>query len=150
MTYLQNRVNDNLTDKFFGDFYLPFFRTSYQAARNNRTNLMKTDIKETDEGFDLGVELPGYKKDELNLELSKGYLNIGAEKSVENNETDKNGHFLHRERYCGSMKRSFYVGDDVTEEDIKAKFEDGVLKLHIPKKVKKEEIPEKKLIAIEG
>ena len=111
---------------------------------------MATDIREVDGGYELDVELPGYKKEDLTLELNGGYLNISAEKNTENEEKDTDGRIIRRERYSGSMKRSFYVGDEITEEDIKARFEDGILKLHVPKKVVEEQIPEKKTIAIEG
>lgn len=149
MMYLPSIFGDNLVDDFFGDFNRSFFGNAKPQVRAERANLMKTDIKETDEGFELDVELPGYKKEELELELNGGYLNISAAKKTENEEKDTEGHVIRRERYTGSMKRSFYVGDEITEEDIKARFEDGILKLAIPKKEVEEKIPEKKVIAIE-
>lgn len=150
MSYLPSIFGDNLMDDFFGDFDRSLFRNLRPAVRTERTNLMRTDIKETETGFDLDVELPGYKKEDLTLELNGGYLNISAEKNTENEEKNTDGRIIRRERYSGSMKRSFYVGDEITEEDIKARFEDGILKLHVPKKVVEEQIPEKKTIAIEG
>ena len=136
----RNSVFDDLIDDVFG---MPGFTSGTGA-------LMKTDIRETEAGYDLDVELPGYKKEDLNLELNGGYLNISAEKNTSNEEKDDKGRVIRRERFSGSMKRSFYVGDEVTEEDIKARFEDGILKLFVPKKVVEEQIPEKKTIAIEG
>ena len=150
MAYLPSIFGDNLMDDFFNDFDRSFFRDFHPAVRAERTNLMKTDIRETDAGFDLDVELPGYKKEDLNLELNNGYLTISAETNTTNEEKDTEGRVIRRERFSGSMKRSFFVGDDITEEDIKARFEDGILKLFVPKKIVEEQIPEKKTIAIEG
>ena len=148
MLYLPSIFGDNLVDDFFDDFN--FFRPARPAVRTERTKLMRTDIRETDTGYELDVELPGYKKEDLNLELTNGYLNISAEKNTSKEEKDKNGRVVRQERYTGSMKRSFYVGEEITEEDIKAKFEDGILKLMVPKKEIEEKVPEKKTIAIEG
>ena len=151
MMYLPSIFGDNLMDDFFDDFDRNFFRPVRRPAlRTERTDLMKTDIRETDAGFELDVELPGYKKEDLNLDLTNGYLTISAEKNTEKEEKDKEGRVIRCERYSGSMKRSFFVGKDITEEDIKARFEDGILKLGIPKKEVKEQIPEKKTIMIEG
>ena len=113
----------------------------------NAQRMMKTDVKETDEGYELDVDLPGFKKEEIQLNLENGYLTISAEKSLENKD-EKNGKILRQERYAGTMSRSFYVGGNVTEEDIRAKYENGVLSLCIPKKEAK--VPEKKQILIEG
>ena len=112
-------------------------------------NLMKTDIREHDAGYELDIDLPGFKKDEIKAELENGYLTISATKGASNDEQDKKGKYIRRERYAGTMQRSFYVGDDVTQEDIKAKFEDGILKLSIPKK-DAQAVETKKTIAIEG
>ena len=150
MAYLPSIFGDNLMDDFFGDWDRNFFRNYRPAVSTERASLMRTDIKETESGYDLDVELPGYKKEDLSLELNGGYLNISAEKNSTNEEKDTEGRVIRRERYSGSMKRSFYVGEDITEEDIKARFEDGILKLHVPKKVVEEQIPEKKYISIEG
>ena len=151
MKYLPSIFGDNLMDDFFGDLDRNFFRRGFPSPiRTERTDLMKTDIKETDAGFALDVELPGYKKEDLNLELNNGYLCIKAEKNTENEEKDDEGRLIRRERFSGSMSRSFFVGEDIDEDDVKAKFEDGILKLFVPKKVVEEQIPEKKTIAIEG
>lgn len=111
--------------------------------------VMKTDVHEHDEGYELDIDLPGFKKDEISLTLENGYLSVSAAKGLDEEKKDEKGKLIRRERYAGSMQRSFYVGDAVTDEDIKAKYENGVLKLSIPKKEAKK-IPEKKTIAIEG
>ena len=110
---------------------------------------MKTDIKEHDGGYELDIDLPGFKKDEITIDLDNGYLTISAAKGLDKDEQDKQGKYIRRERYAGAMQRSFYVGDAVTEEDVKAKFEDGILRLSIPKKDAKA-VETKKTIAIEG
>ena len=115
----------------------------------NAAHVMKTDVREHDGGYEVDIDLPGFKKDEIKLALENGYLSVSAAKALNNDEKDKKGKVIRQERYSGSMQRSFYVGEGLTEEDIKAKFEDGVLKLSVPKK-EKEAVPEKKLIQIEG
>ena len=112
-------------------------------------NVMKTDIKEKDKGYELVVDLPGFKKDEIGVQLENGYLTISAAKGLDKDETDKNGKYLRQERYAGSMSRSFYVGEGITEEDIHGKFENGILKLDIPKEEVRK-VEQKKRIAIEG
>ncbi len=115
------------------------------------TGIMKTDVKETEGGYELEIDLPGYTKEDIKGEIKDGYLTISATTSKENNEKDeKSGRYIRRERYYGSCSRSFYVGEDVTQEDIKAKFENGILKVCIPKKEAKPQVEEKKFIAIEG
>ncbi len=111
--------------------------------------VMKTDVHELDGGYEVDIDLPGFKKDEISLDLENGYLSVSAAKGLKEEEKDKKGKLVRQERYTGSMQRSFYVGEALTEEDIKASFEDGVLKLSIPKKDAKH-IPEKKHIAIAG
>ncbi len=111
--------------------------------------VMKTDVHELDGGYEVDIDLPGFKKDEISLDLENGYLSVSAAKGLNEEEKDKKGKLVRQERYSGSMQRSFYVGEALTEEDIKASFEDGVLKLSIPKKDAKH-IPEKKHIAIAG
>ena len=139
---------ENLFDDDWMDF--PFDRDFWGRTNNKTTkNLMKTDIREHDEGYELDIDLPGFKKDEIKVELENGYLTISATKGADNDEQDKKGKYIRRERYAGTMQRSFYVGDDVTQEDIKAKFENGILRLSIPKKDAKA-VETKKTIAIEG
>ena len=139
---------ENLFDDDWMDF--PFDRDFWGRTNNKTTkNLMKTDIREHDAGYELDIDLPGFKKDEIKVELENGYLTISATKGAENDEQDKKGKYIRRERYAGTMQRSFYVGDYVTQEDIKAKFENGILRLSIPKKDAKA-VETKKTIAIEG
>ena len=103
--------------------------------------MMKTDVRELDGSYELDIDLPGFKKDEISVDLKNGYLTIGATKGVDKDEKDKNGKYIRRERYAGVCSRSFYVGNVVRPEDISAKYEDGILKLSVPKAVKKE-LPE--------
>ncbi len=112
-------------------------------------NVMKTDVKETEAGYEVDIDLPGFKKDEINAKLDNGYLTISAAKGLDKDEQDKNGKYIRRERYAGSMSRSFFVGEGVTEEDIKAKYEDGILRLVVPKKDAKA-VENNRYIAIEG
>ena len=111
-------------------------------------NMMKTDVKETDKGYEVAIDLPGFKKDEVTIQLKDGYLNISAAKGLDKDEKDKKDKYIRKERYAGSMSRSFYVGD-ISENDIHAKYEDGILTLDIPKEDKKA-VESKHYIAIEG
>ena len=140
---------ENLFDDDWFDFDRDFWGKKNPLYGKNAKNIMKTDIREHDTGYELDVDLPGFKKDEINIELENGYLTISAAKGLDKDEQDKKGKYIRKERYAGAMQRSFYVGDAVTEEDVKAKFEDGILKLGIPKKDAKE-VETKKTIAIEG
>ena len=115
------------------------------------SHVMKTDIKEMDNGYELVVDLPGFTKDEVQATLENGYLTISAEKGLDKDEKEKeSGHYIRRERYAGACSRSFYVGEDITEEDIKAEFKHGLLKLFVPKKEAKPAVEQKKMISIEG
>ena len=142
-------------ENLFDDDWMDFaFDRDFWGRKNplygkNAKNIMKTDIREHDGGYELDVDLPGFKKDEINVGLEEGYLTISAAKGLDKDEQDKKGKYIRRERYAGAMQRSFYVGEAVTQEDIKAKFEDGILKLSIPKKDAKA-VETKKTIAIEG
>lgn len=100
-------------------------------------NVMKTDIKELDNSYEIAVDLPGFKKDEVKLQLKDGYLTISAAKGLDKDEKAEDGHYIRRERYAGSMSRSFFVGETIKESDIHAKFEDGILKLDVPKEDRK-------------
>jgi HSP20 family molecular chaperone IbpA len=139
---------ENLFDDFFDDFARP----ARSAARYSSptTSVMKTDIREHENGFELDIDLPGYKKEDVKAQLKDGYLTISAESKQDNDEKDEKGKFIRRERYYGTCSRSFYVGEDITEDDIKAKFENGILKISVPKKEAKPEVEENKYIAIEG
>ena len=138
---------ESLFDSFMDDFGFP--NVDRISASKNTSNLMRTDIKEKEEGFELEVELPGYKKDDVKVQLKDGYLTVSASKQENNDVKDDNGKYLRRERYSGAMSRSFFVGEAVKKEDVKAKFEDGVLKLSIPKK-ELQALPANNTIAIEG
>lgn len=141
---------ENLFDDFMDDaFERNFFGSRNPLYGKHSKNLMKTDVKETETGYELDIDLPGFKKDEISAHLEDGYLTVSAAKGVDKDEKDKEGRYIRRERYSGSMTRSFYVGNAVTEEDIKAKYEDGILSLSIPKKDPKA-VEAKKYIAIEG
>lgn len=124
--------NDNLFDDFFE---FPFFddRAERKLYGHNAKNIMKTDIKEHKDGYELEIDLPGFHKDEIQAELKDGYLNISAAKQLNQDEKEKeSGKYIRRERYSGSCQRSFYVGDEITQEDIKAEFKHGILKLFVP------------------
>ena len=112
--------------------------------------MMKTDIRDTDSSYELDIDMPGFKKEDIMAQLKDGYLTISASASANNDEQDKDGRYIRRERYAGSCSRSFYVGEGVKEEDIRAKFENGILKLSIPKVENKPQVEEQKYIAIEG
>ena len=131
---------ENLLDDFFGE---PFGGYDYSES-----GLMTTDVKDTDKGYEVTMNMPGVKKEDVKAELKDGYLTISAAKGLDKDEKDKDGKYICRERYSGDMSRSFYVGKNVTEEDIHAKFENGILMLDIPKKEAKKE--EKKYVTIEG
>ena len=144
--------NDNFFDNFF-DF--PFYddRAERQAEKklygHHAANLMKTDIKENEGSYELDIDLPGFKKDEISIELENGYLTVSAAKGLDKDEEDKKGKYIRKESYAGAMQRSFYVGENLTQEDIKAKYENGILRLSVPKKEAKP-VETKKTIAIEG
>ena len=111
-----------------------FFGSHSPLYGKHEKNLMKTDVRETESGYEVDIDLPGFKKDEISAQLKDGYLTVSASKSLDKDKQDKDGNYIRRERYAGSMSRSFYVGDSVREEDVHAKYEDGILKLSIPKK----------------
>ena len=150
-TYLPTVFGENLMD-VFDDFDRNFFHDFNNVNRalygKNAQRIMNTDVKETENGYEVDVDLPGYKKDEIHLELDNGYLTISAEKSLEK-EKNRKGRMLRQERFAGVMQRSFYVGEHITEEDVKASYESGVLHLIVPKKEARK-VPEKKMILIEG
>ena len=146
---------ENLFDDFMSDF--PFFddrdlrKTERKLYGHNAKRLMKTDIKETDSGFELEMDLPGFKKDEIKVSLINGYMTVSAAKGLDQDEQEKeSGRYIRRERYAGACERSFYVGEDITEADIKGAFKHGILKLLVPKKEPKPAVEETKYITIEG
>ena len=146
-----NIFGENLFDDFM-DFPSndDFWGRKNPLYGKNAKRMMKTDIRETEGSYELDVDLPGFKKDEIKASLENGYLTISAAKGLDKDEKDKDGKYIRQERYAGAMSRSFYVGDEVTQEDIKAKYEDGILKLSIPKKEKKPAVEQDNHIAIEG
>ena len=143
---------ENLFDDFDSWFSDPvekrFFGKKNPLYGKHAKNMMKTDVKETDSGYEVDIDLPGFKKDEINVQLDNGYLSISVAKGLDKEEK-KEGKYIRKERYAGSMSRSFYVGEDLTEEDIHAKFENGILRLDVPKKEAKA-VETKKRVAIEG
>ncbi len=137
---------ESLFDDFFGYNY------PIKKLMNTNTNeVMKTDIKETENSYELEISVPGFKKEDLQAELKDGYLTVSGTTARENDETDEStGKYIRRERFYGSCSRSFYVGEDVKQEDIKAKYENGILSLSVPKKEARPQVEQKKFIDIEG
>ncbi|WP_321002995.1 Hsp20/alpha crystallin family protein [Eisenbergiella porci] len=123
---------------------------SFPFRNFNTNSLMKTDIRETDGSFELDIDMPGFNKEDLKAELKEGYLTISASTNKDDGEKDENGRYIRRERYVGSCSRSFYVGEEIKQDDIKAKFENGILKISVPKKEAQPKVEEDKHIAIEG
>ncbi|HJB57011.1 MAG TPA: Hsp20/alpha crystallin family protein [Candidatus Flavonifractor intestinipullorum] len=145
---LPSIFGENLFDDFFDD---DFMRFPVWGGRNplygkHAKNLMKTDVRETENTYEVDIDLPGFKKDEINVDLRDGYLTIRAAKGLDKDEKEKEGKYIRQERYAGACSRSFYVGD-VEAKDISAKYEDGILKLSLPKQAK-QELPKHSTIAI--
>ena len=137
---------ENLFDDWM-DFSFPNIEKALYGKQTQ--NVMKTDVKETSQGYEVAIDLPGFKKEDATAKLENGYLTIQASKGLNRDEKDEEGKYIRRERYSGSMSRSFYVGEGMKQEDIRAKFEDGILKLTVPK-LDKEALEKKHYIAIEG
>ena len=142
----ENLFDDSLSDFF--DFGRMMPQVSSELYGKHARNLMKTDVRELDGSYELDVDLPGFKKDEVNLELKDGYLTIQAAKGLDKEEPEKKGKYIRQERYAGACSRSFYVGEHVEPEDIRAKFENGILQISLPKAAKKQ-LPKSNVIAIE-
>ena len=145
---LPSIFGENLFDDFFDDDFMSFPAWS---GRNplygkNAKNLMKTDVRETENTYEVDVDLPGFKKDEISVDLKDGYLTISAAKGLDKDQKDQNGKYIRQERYAGAMSRSFYVGD-VQPEQVSARYEDGILQISLPK-VEKKELPKSTTIAI--
>ena len=142
---------------FGNDFFDDWMDASFGRMNNidrelygkNAARIMKTDVHEHEDHYEVDIDLPGFKKEDITLELQNGYLTVTASKGLDKDETTKKGKVIRQERWAGTMQRSFYVGDALTENDIGAKLEHGVLSLNIPKKEEKK-LPEKKVIMIEG
>jgi HSP20 family molecular chaperone IbpA len=137
---------ESLIDEFFNDFTAP--ATGIARYRSADPGIMKTDVQETEDGYELDIELPGYKKEDVKAELKDGSLIIKAERHAQSEE--KKNQYVRQERFWGTCSRSFYVGDEVKQEDIKARFEDGVLKLFVPKKKEEPQVETNNFICIEG
>lgn len=144
--------HENLFDDFFGDF--PFFDDGMQSVEkklygHNASRMMSTDIKQKDDGYELEMDLPGFKKEEIQISLENGYLTISAAKGLDETREEK-PHYIRRERYAGACSRSFYVGQTITQDQIRAEFHHGILKLFVPREDAVPAIEQKKYIAIEG
>ena len=139
-----------LLPSIFGEDLFDNWMMDFPFRGNGSANLMRTDVKETDNSYELDMDMPGFDKGDIKAVLKNGYLTISASSNRNNDEKDKDGKYIRRERYTGSCSRSFYVGDDVKQEDIKAKFENGILKVTVPKKEEKPAVEENKYISIEG
>ena len=146
---LPSIFGENLFDDFFND---PFAMMVPQGRDplygKHAKNLMKTDVRETEDSYELDVDLPGFKKDEVNLELKEGYLTISAAKGLDKDESDKKGKYIRQERYAGACSRSFYVGKNVEPDEVSAKFEDGILQISVPKEPRKQ-LPKSTSVAIQ-
>ena len=142
----ENLFDDSLSDFF--DFGRMMPQVSSELYGKHARNLMKTDVRESEKSYELDIDLPGFSKDEITVQLENGYLSISAAKGLDKDQENKEGKYIRRERYAGSMSRTFYVGDQLTEQDIQAKFENGILQLTVPKKEAKQ-VEGHKYIAIE-
>ena len=141
--------NDNLFDDWFDDdFYMPMIPDMSDVDKKlyggRAAHEMKTDVKETEKGYEVAVDLPGFKKDDVTVELNNGYMTITAQKKVDKDKKNEEGKYIRREHYAGSMSRSFYVGDQLTENDIHAQMNDGILTLQIPKKEEQKQVEDKR------
>ena len=143
---LPSIFGESLFDDMFEDMMTPFYSANSALYGKHGRNLMKADIRETDNAYELDIDLPGFKKDEVNLKLDQGYLTISASKGLDKDDKDKDGRYIRRERYAGACSRSFYVGE-VEPDQVSAKYEDGILKISVPKQAKKE-LPKSTTIAI--
>lgn len=146
---LPSIFGENLFDEWMGNAFSRLANMDKELYGKHSQNMMKTDVKEMDGAYQVAVELPGFDKSEISVELQNGYLTINAAKGLDKDEQDQDGKYIRRERYAGSMQRSFYVGESVRQEDIKAKYESGVLKLEVPKQDAKA-MEQSRYIAIEG
>ena len=139
---------ESLFDDWFDDLARPVKNVARYSVPT--AAVMRTDVKENEAGYELDIDLPGYKKEDVQAQLKDGYLTITASTKTNDDQKDDSGKYIRRERYYGTCSRSFYVGDDIEQDDIKAKFEDGILKVAVPKKDAKPKVEENKFITIEG
>lgn len=146
---LPRLYNRDFFDDFF-DFGWPQMPNVEKQLYGKRAGeVMKTDVKETEDSYKVAIDLPGFKKDEIEIELKDGYMTVSASKGLEKDEKNEEGKYIRRERYTGNVRRSFYVGENMTEDDIKASFEDGILKLDLPKKENKPQVETRHIVSIE-
>lgn len=145
---LPSIFGENLFDEFFNDPFAMMTSERNPLYGKHARNLMKTDVRELDGGYEIDIDLPGFKKDEVDIQLQDGCLTISAAKGLNKDEQDKKGRYIRQERYAGSVSRSFYVGEDVKPADVKASFEDGILRLSVPKAEAKQ-LPDNTTIAIQ-
>ena len=142
-------------ENLFDDMWDDMFDTTSMFGRHNplygkhSKNLMKTDVRENKDSYDVFVDLPGFKKEDVKLDLDNGYLTISAQRNEELDDKDNEGRYIRQERATGSCARSFYVGKELEPKDISAKFENGILTLHLPKAEAKKLEPKQTLIEIE-
>ena len=148
----ESLFDDWMDDFPFGkEFEKEMFPEKSPLYGKHAKNMMKTDVRETDDSYEVDIDLPGFKKDEVNVKLEDGYITISAEKGLDKDEKDKKtGKYIRRERYAGSMSRSFYVGKYVTVEDVHPKYENGILSFSVPKEEAKPVEEKKNYISIEG
>lgn len=144
-----NRSNRSLFNDLMSDPFDNFFGTMAAPSVKSAPNLMRTDIKQTDTGYNLTIDLPGFNKENVQAELKDGYLTVTAETKRETEDKDANGVFVRQERFSGKCSRTFYVGDDIDEDEIRAKFENGTLQIDVPKKAPEPEPETKKAITID-
>ena len=145
-------MNDTMFSDLFDDPFFEGWRNMDRAAcdANMSTGMMSTDVRETDKGYMVDIDMPGFKKDDISLDLQNGYLTISAHRNSSHEDKDDNGRWLRRERYMGSCSRSFYVGEDVKESDIHASYRNGTLCIQVPKMQAQPQVESKHQIAIEG
>lgn len=146
-------MNDTMFSDLFDDPFFEGWRNMDRAAAcdpNMSAGMMSTDVRETDKGYMVDIDMPGFKKDDISLDLQNGYLTVSAHRNSSHEDKDDNGRWLRRERYAGSCSRSFYVGEDVKDSDIHASYKDGTLCLEMPKSEAQQQVETKHHIAIEG
>ena len=142
---LPSIFGENLFDDFFEEsFDKPFFDEKNPLYGKHAKNLMKTDVQETGDGYTVSIDLPGFRKDEVNVALQDGYLTVSAAKGLDRDQQDKDGRYLRQERYAGACSRSFYVGD-IQPAEVQCKYESGVLTLHFPKRIEEKKQPSNRI-----
>ena len=125
---------ENLFDDWMDSFEEEFFGRKNPLYGKHAKNMMKTDVRETDGTYEVDIDLPGFKKEDISVSFENGYLTVSTNKTLDRDDKDKDGKYIRQERYAGSMSRSFFIGKNIPKVDIKAKYEDGVLRLSVPKK----------------